>query len=161
MCWAMIHLLNEGATLAAGEALASLLRPGSWIALEGPLGAGKTTLARGVARGLGLAEDVPVTSPTFALVQEYDTTPRFVHGDLYRLSHACELEPLGLLERLDEGAIVALEWALPFVAELGRPELVLRLSHDDAGGRGLQVEGAAAERARSKLRAAVAEGEAL
>jgi tRNA threonylcarbamoyl adenosine modification protein YjeE len=149
---APIPLPDEHATVRAGEALAPLLRGGAWIALEGPLGAGKTTLARGLARGLGLDPDVPVTSPTFALVQEYETRPRFVHGDLYRLSHPSELEPLGLLESLDEGAVVALEWALEFTADLGAPDLILRLAHAEPQGRTLRLEGAGAERARLALR---------
>jgi len=76
----VIHLADEAATLRAGAAVAEIALPGAWIALEGPLGAGKTTLARGIARGLGLDEEVPVTSPTFALVQEYETRPRFVQA---------------------------------------------------------------------------------
>jgi len=157
----VIHLADEAATLRAGATVAEIALPGAWIALEGPLGAGKTTLARGIARGLGLDEEVPVTSPTFALVQEYETRPRFVHGDLYRLTHPSELEPLGLLEALDEGAVMALEWALPFRAELGEPELLLRLSHHEDGGRGLVVEGRGRERFVVALRAAVARDPSL
>jgi len=155
---ASILLPDEQATLRVGAALAPLLRPGGWVALEGPLGAGKTTLARGLARGLGLDPNVPVTSPTFALVQEYETSPRFIHGDLYRLSHACELEPLGLLESLEQGAVLALEWALRFTADLGECELVLRLAHADPEGRILSLEGLGAARAEAVVRAAVAEG---
>lgn len=137
----MIELADERATLAIGARVASVARPGGWIALEGPLGAGKTTLARGMARGLGLSQDVPVTSPTFALVQEYDTTPPFVHGDLYRLTGPGELPALGLLEAMESGAVVALEWALPFEQELGPPDLVLTLARPREHGRELSYLG--------------------
>jgi len=157
----VIHLVDEEATLRAGAAVAEIAEPGLWIALEGPLGAGKTTLARGIARGLGLDEEVPVTSPTFALVQEYETSPVFVHGDLYRLGHPSELEALGLLEALEEGAVLALEWALPFRQELGEPLLILRLSHEEGGGRRLEVEGPSAERFERALATAVAQGQPL
>jgi len=101
--------LADGAeTAALGARIADGLAVGDAVALEGDLGAGKTTLARAVLRALGVREDVP--SPTFTLVQEYDT-PRLIvrHYDLYRLADAAEIGELGLDEALDEGAAL-IEW---------------------------------------------------
>ena len=103
----MILLPDEGATDRLARALAAQLRAGDVVALFGTLGAGKTTLARGVLRGLGFAGDV--ASPTFPIVQVYETQPPLWHVDLYRIEHAGELEELGLDEaRLD--AALLIEW---------------------------------------------------
>ncbi len=103
-------LESEQATLDLGERLAKLIMPGDKIALSGELGAGKTTLARGVLRGLGFEEEVP--SPTFAIVQQYDppeTRLSIAHADFYRIENASELQELGLDDILNEGALMA-EW---------------------------------------------------
>ncbi|MBX3561829.1 MAG: tRNA (adenosine(37)-N6)-threonylcarbamoyltransferase complex ATPase subunit type 1 TsaE [Sphingomonas sp.] len=106
----MIPLPIPEATEAFGASLAPLLRPGDVIALFGPLGAGKTTLARGLLRGLGHEGDVP--SPTFAIVQPYDPpTVRLpvAHVDLYRIERPEEVEELGLDDHLAVGALL-IEW---------------------------------------------------
>ena len=93
-----------------GARLAAVLRAGDVILLEGDLGAGKTTLARGLLRGLGLAGEAP--SPTFAILQGYEppeVTLPVGHVDLYRLDDAQELEELGLDDWLADGALV-IEW---------------------------------------------------
>ena len=93
-----------------GARLAAVLGAGDVIALEGDLGAGKTTLARGLLRGLGLAAEAP--SPTFAILQGYEppeVTLPVGHVDLYRLDDARDLEELGLDDWLAEGALV-IEW---------------------------------------------------
>ena len=103
----MISLPDEAATERLGRALAAQLRAGDAVALFGTLGAGKTTLARGVLRGLGFVGDV--ASPTFPIVQVYDTQPPLWHVDLYRIEQPEELAELGLDEaRLD--AAVLIEW---------------------------------------------------
>lgn len=77
--------------------------------LIGELGAGKTRFVQGVVEGIGL--DEPARSPTFVLVNEYEGRVRLLHSDLYRLASAAEVEDLGLLEQVEEGAALAVEWA--------------------------------------------------
>jgi tRNA threonylcarbamoyladenosine biosynthesis protein TsaE len=101
-------VLDEPAMARAGAALAGVLQAGDVVALSGPLGAGKTTLVRGVLAALGHAGEVP--SPTFAIVQPYDLTSLPVaHADLYRIEDAAELEELGLDDQLFDGALLV-EW---------------------------------------------------
>ena len=100
-------LEDEGATVCAGAALAAVARPGDVITLSGPLGAGKTTLARGFLAALGHQGEVP--SPSFSIVQPYDDLdPPVWHVDLYRLEDPRELEELGLDSAAD--AVLLVEW---------------------------------------------------
>ena len=98
---------SVGETAALGRRLGRRLRAGATVLLEGPLGAGKTAFARGLAEGLG-ADPEDVSSPTFAIVQEYRGRLRLQHVDLYRLDPA-EVDDLGL-EDLMDGAVLAVEW---------------------------------------------------
>lgn len=98
-------------TLALGRRFAERLARGDCVALSGPLGAGKTLLVRGVAAGLGLADERLVSSPTFVIVREYPARLPVYHVDLYRLTDAAgELAELGLDEMLADG-VVLVEWA--------------------------------------------------
>lgn len=100
-------LKTEAETAAFGALLARAVRAGDVITLSGPLGAGKTALARGLIVELGHAGDVP--SPSFALVQPYeDLDPPVWHVDLYRIEDAAEIEELGLDASAD--AVLLLEW---------------------------------------------------
>lgn len=105
----MVEITSTGPadTLAVGRRLAALLRPGDVIALCGPLGAGKTLLAGGIAEGLGVAE--PVVSPSFVLVRSYQGFLRMVHADAYRLDVTAELEDLALDEEGTD-AVIVVEW---------------------------------------------------
>jgi tRNA threonylcarbamoyl adenosine modification protein YjeE len=100
-------LPDLGATTRLGVAIAHGLKPGDAVALWGDLGAGKTTLARAILQALGITENVP--SPTFTLVQSYDTLPPVSHYDLYRLKHAREMQELGFDDALEHGAVLV-EW---------------------------------------------------
>lgn len=102
------HGIEE--TLAFGERLARELQPGDVIALSGDLGAGKTALVKGLARGLGITKDV--TSPTFTLVHEYagGRLPLF-HIDLYRLDTAPQALAIGIEDYLNGAGVTAIEWA--------------------------------------------------
>lgn len=116
-------LPDEDATDAAARSLAPLLAPGDLVVLSGTLGAGKTFFTGCLLRALGLDEDVPVTSPTYALVGEYELPDGAVrdvsHADLYRLSSVEEAEELGLLERREHGALLVVEWGEPYIEALG------------------------------------------
>jgi tRNA threonylcarbamoyladenosine biosynthesis protein TsaE len=133
-------------TLALGAALGRLLAAGDFVALSGPLGAGKTQFVKGLARGLGVPDDEPVVSPTFVLVREYAGRLRLYHLDLYRLHGAGELADLGVDElRRSGGAVVAVEWAdrapdaIPTeawcvaLAHVGPSRRTITASHPDAG----------------------------
>ncbi len=127
-----------GETLDLGAQLAATLQPGDVVALTGDLGAGKTHLAKGVARGLGAHPD-DVTSPTFTLVQEYATDPPLRHLDLYRIERDAELDGIGLDEMLsDLDAITIIEWPERAADRLPPEAIRLHLSH--GGGDARRIE---------------------
>ncbi len=116
---------------ALGAAVARFLRPGEAICLWGPLGAGKTTLARGLIRQLAGDQDIP--SPTFTLVQTYAGADFPVaHFDLYRIERPGELEELGLDDALDQGVAV-IEWPERLGARLPPDRLDIRLQVEGEG----------------------------
>ena len=132
-------LPDAEATTALGRALAACLRPGDVLALVGSLGAGTTTLARGILEGLGREGDV--ASPTFAIVQTYeppDVRLPAWHVDLYRIEDPAELEELGLEETLVDGVLL-IEWP-ERLQTLWPQSLKLLLEAADDGGRALTAE---------------------
>ena len=133
-----MRLEGAAATEAAGRALAPGLRVGDAIALYGDLGAGKTTLARGLLRGLGFGGDV--ASPTFPIVIPYDQLAIPVwHVDLYRIEHPSELRELALDEALEDGALL-IEWPERLGNALWPETLKLTLLRDGAEARALTAE---------------------
>jgi tRNA threonylcarbamoyladenosine biosynthesis protein TsaE len=129
---------SEEETSAAGEDLGRRLSPGDVVLLYGDLGAGKTAFVRGLARGLGASPDA-VSSPTFALVQEYSGRVKLYHVDLYRLQ-PIEVGDLGLDELIDSDAIVAVEWAERW-ADAPEPAWAVRIAHGGEDERRISVEG--------------------
>lgn len=144
-----LTLADEAATAALGGALAPLLRPGDVVALSGPLGAGKTTLARGLIAALTGARETP--SPTFALALTYEA-PGFSlwHFDLYRLERAEDAYELGLEEAFASGASL-IEWPERIAALLPADALMIRL---DAAGPGRRARLRGGEGWRTRLAAA-------
>ncbi len=130
-------------TRRLGVLLAALLQPGDVLALSGDLGAGKTTLIQGLARGLGITQ--PVTSPTFILINEYRSTPPLYHVDCYRLEDApAEAWAIGLDELLHNDGICAIEWADRLEKLLPAERLEVRLSWISARERHIEVIGCGA-----------------
>jgi tRNA threonylcarbamoyladenosine biosynthesis protein TsaE len=128
-------LASAEATEALGARLAKQLRAGDVIALFGDLGAGKTTLARGLLRGLGFGGDVG--SPTFPIVQTYEELrPPLWHVDLYRIEDASEIDELALDEALEDSALV-IEWPERIGASLWEHALRLHLVAAEGGARAL------------------------
>ncbi len=123
---------SEEETIAAGRAIAARLRAPALVLLVGDLGAGKTTLAKGIVSGLGAASPDEVSSPTFTLIHEYGRDPKVYHIDLYRLDRIPELETLGLDDLWDQRAIVLIEWGEKFSRELPAGRIEIHLEH--AGG---------------------------
>jgi tRNA threonylcarbamoyladenosine biosynthesis protein TsaE len=106
---------SEEETIALGEQLARLLPTHAAVLLIGNLGAGKTTLAKGIVQGLGAASSEEVASPTFTLVHEFSGAGRLVyHVDLYRLDAPNEVESLGLDDLFEREAVVLVEWGERF-----------------------------------------------
>jgi len=114
---------SEEETIALGERLARTLPRGATVLLIGNLGAGKTTLAKGIVQGLGAAPADEVSSPTFTLIHEYGSPTAVYHVDLYRLESARDAATLGLDELFDGPALVIVEWGERF-PELMPPERV-------------------------------------
>lgn len=124
------HTQSEEETIALGEKLAAELPPKIAVLLIGNLGAGKTTLAKGIVKGLGAAQPDEVSSPTFTLIHEY--SPSVYHIDLYRLDRAAQVATLGLDEIFDRTAVVLIEWGerFPQLMPDERVEIRLRVTGD-------------------------------
>jgi tRNA threonylcarbamoyl adenosine modification protein YjeE len=140
------HLADEAATTRLGEDIAAALRVGDVLALEGDLGAGKTTLARGLIRALSGDPDMDVPSPTFTLVQSYDGRLPVAHLDLYRLSAPDELDELGLDEALAAGVAI-IEWPDRAGDRLPADAIHIALA-EEGTGRSARIDGPPATMAR-------------
>lgn len=137
-----VVLSDEAATEVLGEAIGSVVVASDAILLVGELGAGKTTLVRGLVRGLRGADEV--TSPTFTLRHEYDTVPALTHVDCWRLDSIAELDDLGLDEVLADGGVLVIEWGTLAVARFGEIALSVLLDDRlDSSGRIARIDVAA------------------
>ena len=134
-----IGVEGEAAMVALGQQLGGACREGAIIFLQGDLGAGKTTFARGFMHGLGYSD--PVKSPTFTLVEHYMVDHhRVYHFDLYRLSSPEELEFMGIRDFFHLGSICLVEWPERGVGYLPGPDLRLTIHYVTAGVRRIHVE---------------------
>ncbi len=129
-----LTLPDEGATARLGADLAMVLRPGDVVALSGDLGAGKSTLARALIRALAEDDDLDVPSPTYTLVQPYETEPPLAHFDLYRLGSGEELDELGFKDAAEAG-IVLVEWPERASEAVATATITVTLSITPEGGR--------------------------
>jgi tRNA threonylcarbamoyl adenosine modification protein YjeE len=128
----VLHLPGEADTRRLGCRIGRALASGGIVAIEGPLGAGKTTLAKGIAEAFGIPPD-EVTSPTFVIQHIYAGTRTVVHLDAYRLRSGAELEELGFEEMAAGGNIVVVEWADRVADALPPDALRVVLRHAPSG----------------------------
>ncbi|HKQ86283.1 MAG TPA: tRNA (adenosine(37)-N6)-threonylcarbamoyltransferase complex ATPase subunit type 1 TsaE [Candidatus Acidoferrales bacterium] len=145
----LTHSTDE--TIALGHKIAAELKAPVLVLLSGDLGAGKTTLTKGIASGLGAAKEEDVTSPTFTLVHKYEGKTRVYHVDLYRIGDAHDFETLGLEDVFSEQAIVLVEWPerMPPV-RTGWPIVRIHLEHVDEETRRIQIADALTEGASAR-----------
>jgi tRNA threonylcarbamoyladenosine biosynthesis protein TsaE len=146
---------NPQQTHDLGRILGDLCEPGDVIALVGELGAGKTCLTKGIARGLGVTERYPVTSPTFTLVNEYPGRLALYHLDLYRLAGSDDLIDLGYEEYCYGRGITVVEWADKIKDILPEGSLFVSMTYIDETTREIELEGQ--DRIITKIRALLKE----
>jgi tRNA threonylcarbamoyladenosine biosynthesis protein TsaE len=127
-------------TIAFGRTLAELLAPPKLVLLRGDLGAGKTTLVKGIAAAFEAAAEEDVTSPTFTLVHEYrGPKANLFHIDLYRVDTPRELETLGLDDLRDGTSILLIEWGEKFPRFLAERDVEISLERDGETGRKIRI----------------------
>lgn len=153
MSWRRYCARDEDAQ-AAGEDFSRVLRSGDIVLLSGPLGAGKTTFVKGVARGLGVSERV--TSPTFTIVREHrcDNDRDIVtlhHADVYRIEGLDEVLDLALGELVEESGVALVEWGELAGSVFGRDVITIQIDVDENEGRRLSVGGELAKQRSKQL----------
>jgi tRNA threonylcarbamoyladenosine biosynthesis protein TsaE len=131
---------TEAETIALGERIARRLPARAVVLLIGNLGAGKTTLAKGIVSGLGAAAAEEVASPTFTLIHEYGDG-RVYHIDLYRVEEARELATLGLEDVFDRDAVVLIEWGERFARWMPAERIEIRIEAGENDEREIAVTG--------------------
>ncbi|MCL2057056.1 MAG: tRNA (adenosine(37)-N6)-threonylcarbamoyltransferase complex ATPase subunit type 1 TsaE [Oscillospiraceae bacterium] len=134
------HITNsEKETRALAADLAKALRPGDVVAFRGGLGVGKTAFVRGLAEGLGIADNV--SSPTFALVHEYRSkTAVLCHFDMYRAFDSESLHAAGFFDYLDSGAFLAVEWSENIARYLPENTIIVSMEHGGGDIRVITIE---------------------
>jgi tRNA threonylcarbamoyladenosine biosynthesis protein TsaE len=127
-------------TIALGRTLTELLSPPKLVLLRGDLGAGKTTLVKGIAAGFEAAEEEDVTSPTFTLVHEYrGPQANLYHIDLYRVDTQRELETLGLDDLRDGNSVLLIEWGEKFPRFVRERDVEISLERESENARRIRI----------------------
>ena len=126
--------------MAFGRKLAKDLQPPCWVLLQGELGSGKTTLAKGIVSGLGAAQPEEVTSPSFTLVHEYGDHTKVYHVDLYRVEDSRELATLGLEDLLAERVVAIIEWGERLGDDLPVPCWLVQMEYLSSEERRIRVK---------------------
>ncbi|MDE6737119.1 MAG: tRNA (adenosine(37)-N6)-threonylcarbamoyltransferase complex ATPase subunit type 1 TsaE [Treponemataceae bacterium] len=129
---------TEAETIALGRNIGAKLHGGDIIALQGTLGAGKTTITKGIAQALGVQETI--TSPTFCLISEYEGTMPLYHMDVYRLEGSDDFVNLGAEDMLYGRGVTLIEWSEKIMDELPQKTIILRLTPNDDGSRTVTLE---------------------
>ncbi len=130
-------------TISLGESIGRILKGGDIIAYRGDLGAGKTTITRGISTGMGLGDEV--TSPTFALVNEYrnsDSKLSLIHFDMYRITSPEDLETTGFFDYMEEGSVLAVEWSENISDELPKESIIITIKRLDDTVRSISIQAA-------------------
>jgi tRNA threonylcarbamoyladenosine biosynthesis protein TsaE len=126
-------------TIERGREIGAQLKPPVLVLLSGDLGAGKTTLTKGIVTGLGAADEDEVTSPTFTLVHKYERGTRVYHVDLYRIGDVKDLDTLGLEDVFSEHAVVIVEWPDRLKLRTDWPILRIHLEHVSEDTRRIRI----------------------
>jgi tRNA threonylcarbamoyladenosine biosynthesis protein TsaE len=126
-------------TIRTGREIGAKLKAPALLLLRGELGAGKTTLTKGLVSGLGAAREEDVTSPTFTLIHNYHNGVRVYHIDLYRVSGFRDFETLGVEDLFAQPAIVIIEWPDKAALSIGWPILEIDLDHVDENSRRIRL----------------------
>lgn len=136
----IVETKSTKATQKLGQRLGRLLHEPALITLEGDLGCGKTTFSQGLAKGLEVPAEYYVTSPSFAIINEYPARRPFYHIDFYRLGDESELEDLGFYDILQAKGIIAVEWAAKFSEVINKfDRLELKFSYIDTNLRQISL----------------------
>jgi len=129
------------ATFVIGKVIGGNLIEGDVVALVGELGAGKTCIAQGIARGLGIAHEYQITSPSFTLINEYEGKMTMYHLDLYRLQRSSELDDIGYEEYLFGKGVSVIEWADKAVNILPDSTLIISINYVTENERAIIISG--------------------
>ena len=133
----LTHSAEE--TIRTGREIGANLKAPALLLLRGELGAGKTTLTKGLVSGLGAAREEDVTSPTFTLIHNYHNSVRVYHIDLYRVTDFRDFETLGVEDLFAEPAIVIIEWPEKAALSTTWPVMEIELEHVDENSRRIRV----------------------
>jgi len=138
-----VQLTTLAETEILGRLLGNLVRPGDVLCLNGDLGAGKTALSQAIARGLGVPEDCYVTSPSFAIMHEYQGRMPMYHMDFYRLQDASEVEDLGFEEYFYLEGVTVIEWSDRAIEILPKERMIISMELNSDLSRTVILQGSA------------------